>query len=69
MTRNLRLNSDTEVLILGPKHLRDTLSNDIASLDEIALASIETVFDLNLSFDSHKFLGLFSFTYVVTSEK
>ena len=36
MTRNfLLLNSDkTEFLILGPKHLRDTLSNDIAALDQ-----------------------------------
>ena len=35
MTCNfLLLNSDkTEVIILGPKHLRDTLSNDIAALD------------------------------------
>ena len=61
MTQNvLLLNSDkTEVLILGPKHLRDTLSNDIAALDDIALASNETVrnlgviFDPDLSFDSH----------------
>ena len=55
MTRNfLLLNSDkTEVLILGPKHLRDTLSNDIAALDDIALASNETVFDPDLSFDLH----------------
>ena len=61
MTRNfLLLNSDkTEVLILGPKHLRDKLSNDIAALDNIALASNETVrnlgviFDPDLSFSSH----------------
>ena len=61
MTRNfLLLNWDkTEVLILGPKHLRDTLSNDIAALDDIALASNETVrnlgviFDPDLSFNSH----------------
>ena len=61
MTRNfLLLNSDkTEVLILGPKHLRDTLSNDIAALDDIALASNETfrnlgvIFDPDLSFNSH----------------
>ena len=56
----LLLNSDkTEVIILGPKHLRDTLSNDIAALDDIALASNETVrnlgviFDPDLSFDLH----------------
>ena len=61
MTRNfLLLNSDkTEVLILGPKHLRDKLSNDIAALDDIAVASNETVrnlgviFDPDLSFNSH----------------
>ena len=47
------------VIILGPKHLRDTLSNDIAALDDIALASNETVrnlgviFDPDLSFDLH----------------
>ena len=43
MARNfLLLNSDkTEVLILGPKHLRDTLSNDIDALDDISLASDE----------------------------
>ena len=56
----LLLSSDkTEVLILGHKHLRDTLSNDIAALDDIALASNETVrklgviFDLDLSFNFH----------------
>ena len=39
----LLLNSDkTEVLILGPKHLRDTLSNDEAALDDIVFASNET---------------------------
>ena len=61
MTRNfLLLNSDkTEVIILGPKHLRDTLINYIAALDDIALASNETVrnlgviFDPDLSFNSH----------------
>ena len=53
MTRNfLLLNSDkTEVLILGSKHLRDTLSNDIATLDDIALASNETVRNLGVIFD------------------
>ena len=44
----LLLNSDkTEVVILGPKHLRDTLSNDEAVLEDIAL-----IFDPDLSFDS-----------------
>ena len=53
MTRNFLLsNSDnTEVLILGPKHLRDKLSNDIAALDDIALASNETVRNLGVIFD------------------
>ena len=61
MTRNsLLLNWDqTEVLILGPKHLREILSHDIAALDDIALASDETVrnlgviFDPDLLFNSH----------------
>ena len=50
---------ETPVLILRPKHVRNTLSNDIAALDDIALASNETVknlgfsFDPDLSFDSH----------------
>ena len=73
MTRNfLLLNSDkTEVLILDPKHLRDKLSNDIAALDDIALASNETVrnlgviFDSDLSFNSQ--LKLISRTAFVTS--
>ena len=35
---SLSLNSDkTEALILGPKDLCDTLSNDEAALDDIAL--------------------------------
>ena len=61
MTHNfLLLNSDKrKILILDPKHLRDKLSNDIAALDDIALASNETVrnlgviFDTDLSFNSH----------------
>ena len=50
MTHNfLLLNSEkTEVLILGPKHFRDTLSNDIAALDDIALASNERVRNLGV---------------------
>ena len=53
MIRNfLLLNSDkTEVIILGPNHLRDSLSNDIAVLDDIALASSETVRDFGVIFD------------------
>ena len=53
MTCNfLLLNSDkTEVIVLGPKHLRDTLSNDIATLDGINLASSSTVRNLGVIFD------------------
>jgi len=37
----LMLNSDkTEVILLGPEHLRDQLSDDVVSVDGIALASI-----------------------------
>ena len=61
MTCNfLLLNSDkTEVIVLGPKHLRDALSEDIVTLDGIALASSATVrnlgviFDQDMSFNSH----------------
>lgn len=61
MTHNfLLLNSDkTEVIVLGPKHLRNALSNNIASLDGITLSSSTTVrnlgviFDQDLSFNSH----------------
>ncbi len=61
MTCNfLLLNSDkTEVIVLGPKHLRDTLSKDIVTPDGIALASCATVrnlrviFDQDMSFNSH----------------
>ncbi|XP_078025737.1 uncharacterized protein LOC144463844 [Epinephelus lanceolatus] len=59
-TNFLMLNSDkTEVIVLGPKQLRDSLSDDIVSLDGIALASTTTVrnlgviFDQDLSFNSH----------------
>ncbi|MDF5005136.1 hypothetical protein P3575_24015, partial [Vibrio parahaemolyticus] len=59
-TNFLMLNSDkTEVIVLGPKQLRDSLSDDIVSLDGIALASATTVrnlgvtFDQDLSFNSH----------------
>ncbi len=54
------LNSDkTEVIVLGPKHLRSTLPNDIITVNDITLASSTTVrnlrviFDQDLSFDSH----------------
>uniref|UniRef100_A0A8D3AUE7 Reverse transcriptase domain-containing protein n=1 Tax=Scophthalmus maximus TaxID=52904 RepID=A0A8D3AUE7_SCOMX len=61
MTYNfLLLNSEkTEVIILGPKHLRETLSDHIVTLDGITLASSSTVrnlgvtFDQDMSFDSH----------------
>ncbi|MDF4316827.1 reverse transcriptase family protein, partial [Vibrio parahaemolyticus] len=60
MSNFLMLNSDkTEVIVLGPKQLRDSLSDDIVSLDGIALASSTTVrnlgviFDQDLSFNSH----------------
>uniref|UniRef100_A0A8D3B260 Reverse transcriptase domain-containing protein n=1 Tax=Scophthalmus maximus TaxID=52904 RepID=A0A8D3B260_SCOMX len=61
MTCNfLLLNSEkTEVIILGPKHLRETLSDHIVTLDGITLASSSTVrnlgvtFDQDMSFDSH----------------
>ncbi len=56
----LLLNLDkTEVIVLGPKHLRNTLSNYIVTLDDITLASsttvrnLEVIFDLDLSFHSH----------------
>ena len=45
--------------MLGPKHLRNTLSNDLTNLDGITLASSTTVrnlgviFDQDMSFNSH----------------
>uniref|UniRef100_A0A8P4GNX2 Reverse transcriptase domain-containing protein n=1 Tax=Dicentrarchus labrax TaxID=13489 RepID=A0A8P4GNX2_DICLA len=61
MTCNfLMLNSEkNEILVLGPKYLRDSLSKDIVTLDGINLASSTTVrnlgviFDQDLSFNSH----------------
>ena len=54
------LNSEkTEILVLGPKNLRDSMSTHIATLDGITLASSTTVrnlgvvFDQDLSFNSH----------------
>ncbi|XP_029297016.1 uncharacterized protein LOC115014371, partial [Cottoperca gobio] len=56
----LMLNTDkTEVIILGPKRLRNAFSNDIEGLDGINLASSTTVrnlgviFDQDLSFNCH----------------
>ena len=61
MTCNfLLLNSEkTEVIILGPKHLREKLYDHIVTLDDITMASSSTVrnlgvtFDQEMSFDSH----------------
>uniref|UniRef100_A0A8P4G3E0 Reverse transcriptase domain-containing protein n=1 Tax=Dicentrarchus labrax TaxID=13489 RepID=A0A8P4G3E0_DICLA len=61
MTCNfLMLNSEkNEILVLGPKNLRDSLSKDIVTLDGTNLASSTTVrnlgviFDQDLSFNSH----------------
>jgi len=51
-TNFLMLNSDkTEVIVLGPKQLRDSLSDDIVSLDGIALAPATTVRNLGVTFD------------------
>ena len=56
----LLLNSDkTEVIVFGPKNLRDMMSNHIVTLDGISLASSTTarnlgvIFDQDLSFNSH----------------
>ena len=53
MTRNyLLLNSDkTEVIVFGPKPLRDKLANENVSLDGITLASKATVKNLGVTFD------------------
>ncbi|XP_074521141.1 uncharacterized protein LOC141786455 [Halichoeres trimaculatus] len=61
MSRNfLLLNSEkTEVIVLGPKHLREAFFNNIAASDDISLASSTTVrnlgvlLDQDLSFNSH----------------
>ena len=50
-----------KVILLGPKHLRDTLSNDIATLGITSLASstvvrnLGLIFEQDLSFNSHMF--------------
>ena len=41
----------TEVIVLGPKNLRNKLSKDILTLDGIHLASSETVRNLGVIFD------------------
>ena len=73
MTNNfLLLNSDkTKVIVIGLQHLRNTLSNDILTLDGFALASrtiarnLGVVFNQDMSFNSqiNKLQGrLFSLT-------
>ncbi|XP_029903354.1 uncharacterized protein LOC115356335 [Myripristis murdjan] len=59
-TNFLLLNSERiEVIMFGPKYLRESVSNDIAILDGITLAPSSTVrnlgviFDVDLSFTSH----------------
>ena len=54
------LNSDkTEVIVLGPEHIRDSLSSNTVNLHSITLASSTTVrnlgviFDQDLSLNSH----------------
>ena len=53
MTRNfLLLNSDkTEVIVLGPQNLRNTISNDMLTLEGIALASSTIMRKLGVVFD------------------
>ena len=61
MARNfLLLNSDkTEIIVLGPRHLRESFSSDVTAIDGISLAPSTTVrnlgvlFDQDLSFNSH----------------
>ena len=43
----------TEVIVLGPKHLRNTLSNDITTLDGITLVSSTTMRNLVVIFDQY----------------
>uniref|UniRef100_A0AAQ6IH18 Reverse transcriptase domain-containing protein n=1 Tax=Anabas testudineus TaxID=64144 RepID=A0AAQ6IH18_ANATE len=53
MTSNfLLLNPDkTEVILFGPKNLRDTMSKHILTIDDIVLASSNTVRNLGVIFD------------------
>ena len=50
MTQNVSfLNSDeTEIIVIGPKHLRETLSDQIVTLDGISLARSSTVRNLRV---------------------
>ena len=56
----LLLNSDkTEVIVIGAQHLRETLSDQIVTLDGVSLAPSSTVRNLgvmfeDMSFDPHK---------------
>ena len=68
----LLLNSDkTKVMVLGLQPLRNTLSNDIVTLDGIVLASSTTIrklwsfFDQEISFNSHIKQGLTLFTCIL----
>ena len=48
----LMLNSGkTEAIVLGPKHIRDSLSSNILNLDGITLASSTTLRNLGVMFD------------------
>ena len=66
------LNSDkTAVIVLGLKHIRDSLSNNIINLDDIALASrtpvrnLGIIFDQELSFNSRvKHISRTAFFYI-----
>ena len=48
----LMLNFDkTDIIVLDPKYIRDSLSNNIVNMDGIILASITTVRDLGVIFN------------------
>ena len=51
----LLLNSDKTVIVLGLKHIRESLSNNIDNLDGITFASSTTArtFNQEMSFNSH----------------
>ena len=54
----LLLNCDkTEVMVLGPKHNRDSLSSNIFSLDGITLAPGTTVRNLDVIFDQELYFN------------
>ena len=68
----LLLNSDkTEVIAIGPKHLRETISDQIVTLDHIILVPSSTVrtlgvmFDQDMSFDPHIKQGQLSSTCAI----